>query len=141
MQAGAANNVPVPLKMKLSDKVSGEGNFVLKLEAAGTVEVWNVEVSGYEKIESVISSPAKENVCILIVSSGKLILKMNLTELMPFTVDIYNMQGVKMFHQKDENSQKGINEMIININSYPSGMYIIKLNSGKDNFTSKFIKP
>jgi len=141
LQAGAANNVAVPVKMKLSDKVSGEGNFVLKLEAAGTVEVWNVEVSGYEKIESVISSPAKENVCIPIVSSGKLILKMNLTELMPFTVDIYNMQGVKMFHQKDENSQKGINEMIININSYPSGMYIIKLNSGKDNFTSKFIKP
>lgn len=140
VQAGAANGVSVPVKMKLSDKISGEDNFVLKIEAANTIEVWNIQATGYDKTKSAINTLTFNNIkCSAAINSGKLMLKITLAQPMPLNIDIYNLQGIKMSHISNSNYKEGINIISVDLNNYHAGVYLVKINSGTDNLVSKII--
>ena len=142
VQAGAANGVSVPVKMKLSDKVTGENSFVLKLEAANTIEVWNVTMNGYEKIKSAVEKVNGSSIsCIPVIASGKLMLKIGLTQSMPLQIDLYNLQGMKVTGIASQICNAGTTEFTTNLRLYPSGMYFIRLSSGQEQAITKIIIP
>ena len=142
VQAGAANGVSVPVKMKLSDKVTGENSFMLKLEAANTIEVWNVAMNGYEKIKSAVEKVNGSSIsCIPVIASGKLMLKIGLTQSMPLQIDLYNLQGMKVAGIASQNCNAGTTDFTTNLISYPSGMYFIRLSSVQEQAITKIIIP
>ena len=142
VQAGAANGVSVPVKMKLSDKVTGENSFMLKLEAANTIEVWGVAMNGYEKIKSAVEKVNGSSIsCIPVFASGKLMLKIGLTQSMPLHIDLYNLQGMKVAGIASQICNAGTTEFTTNLSLYPSGMYFIRLSSGQEQAITKIIIP
>lgn len=57
------------------------------------------------------------------------------TDNTPYSVSIYNIQGKVIY-----NSSKNINDLIINVNNFIQGMYIIKINCGSNTYRQKIIK-
>ncbi|MFZ4724952.1 MAG: Ig-like domain-containing protein [Paludibacter sp.] len=144
VQAGAANGISVPVKLKLSDKVTGENSFMLKLEAANTIEVWDVAMNGYEKIKSAVETvnSFNRNISVVqVISDKKLQLKVDLTQSMSLQIDMFNLQGVKVANIANQNFCAGTTNFTVNLNSYPSGMYFIRLSSGTEKTITKVILP
>jgi hypothetical protein len=144
VQAGAANGISVPVKMKLSDKITGEKSFMLKLEAANTIEVWDVAMNGYEKIKSAVESfnNYNRNISVVpVVSDKTLQLKVYLTQSMPISIEIYNLQGLKVGNIANQNFNVGTTNFTVNLNSYTSGMYFVRLSSGTEKSITKIILP
>ena len=144
VQAGAANGVSVPVKLKLSDKVTGEGGFILKLEAANTIEVWDIAMTGYSKIKSAVNNvslPEKNISCIPVINSDKILLHVSLTFAMPLQVEVYNLQGVKVEQVVNDIYPVGQSDIQFNVRKYPAGMYLVRLSSGKETVISKIVIP
>ena len=143
VQAGAANGVSIPVKMKISDKISGENNFVLKLEAANTIEVWNIEMNGYVKIKSGIE-PVKyllDNViCQSTITSGNLRLNIELSQSLPIQISLFNAEGVCISKLRNRWLNVGNNCVTIDTNSLISGLYFVRLNAVNETKTFKIIK-
>ncbi len=143
VQPGAANGVAVPVKFPLSDKVSGEGDFVLKLEAANTIELWNVEVSAYEKIKSDILPTRMiiNNIrCMPAVTTGFLVLSMELQESVAVAIDLYTLQGQKVTQIESQTFPAGPNRIIADISMNPAGMYLVRFSAGLEAITFKVVK-
>jgi len=143
VQAGAANGVAVPVRFRLSDKVVGEGDFVLKLEAANTVELWNVEVLAFEKIKSDIKpKPMIFNKirCFPEVTTGFLVLSMELQESATVAIDLYNMHGQKVMQIESQTYPAGTSRIIADISLNPAGMYLVRLRAGQETVTIKVMK-
>lgn len=144
VQAGAANGVSVPVKLKLSDKVTGEGGFMLKLEAANTIEVWGVAMTGYEKIKSAVNNVSVNNrniTCVPVLASGKILLHVSLVQETSLQVEMYNLQGMKVAQISNDTYPAGQTDIQINTQKYPAGMYLVRLGSAKETVTTKIIIP
>lgn len=143
VQAGGANGIAVPVKMKLSDKVTGENGFVLKLEAANTVEVWNIEMNGFEKIKSALHDLNRtlNNIqCLLNSSTNMLTLQMNLVTAIPLKIDLYNIQGIKVSEIKSISYPQGQTTISTDISSLVAGVYLVSVNSGNEQRFFKIVK-
>ena len=143
VQAGAANGISVPVKMKISDKVSGENSFVLKLEAANTIEVWNIEMNGFEKLKSGFHNVNKilnEIVCQSTITTENLKLTVELSQYITVKIAIYNSQGICVSVPENRLFNPGSNNISINLNQFAAGLYFIRVSAGLDYQTLKIIK-
>ncbi len=144
VQAGAANGVAVNVKMKISDKVTGQNNFVLKLEAANTIELWNVQVTGFEKTisnikpisNSLLSSIRSKST----ITRGNLIFDMDLQQSTFVQIDLYNSQGVYVTNIEKRNYTAGKNNVIADISQLPTGLYFVRFKVQNESFTFKILK-
>lgn len=143
VQAGGANGITVPVRLKLSDKVSGESNFVVKLEAANTIEVWNLQMNGYERIKSGlkhINSLINNIKCSTLESTGNLYLTMDLSKTAEVQIDLFNALGMYVSNIKKQFYPSGKNYVITNINQFPGGLYFVRFTSGNETISFKIIK-
>lgn len=139
VQAGAANGVAVSVKMKLSDKISGEGSFLLKLEAANTIEVWGLQMTGFEKLKSGIENVRKSNFsCYPTITDGKLVIE-NLTSECNIEISVYNALGIETTSYEISNSF--INDKFyLDLSKNSRGVYIVKLTTNTGNTTFRVFK-
>jgi hypothetical protein len=143
VQAGAANGVSVPVKMKISDKVNGTGMMLIKLEAANTIEVWNVEMNGYEKIKSHINPVPMllNNIrCLPTITTGFLVLSMELMQTMPVQIDLYNLQGQRISSIDKQIFPAGNNKVMADISQNPAGMYFVRFSTDSETVSLKIVK-
>jgi hypothetical protein len=143
VQAGGANGITVPVKLKLSDKVSGENNFVLKLEAANTIELWNLQMNGYERIKSGlkhVNSLINNIKCSTLASTGNLYLTMDLSKTAEVQIDLFNALGMYVSNIKKQFYPSGKNYVITDINQFPGGLYFVRFTSGNETISFKIIK-
>ncbi len=137
VQAGAANGVAVPVKMKLSDKVTGENSFILKLEAANTVEVWGLQMTGFEKVKSAIGIVKNSKFrCYPTVTNGNLIIENQNSE-ENYQIKIYNNLGVEVQNIECNNFEYKIN---LDLSNLSKGIYFIKVASKTDQTAFRIIK-
>ncbi len=139
VQAGAANGVAVPVKMKLSDKISGDGSFLLKLEAANTVEVWNIQMTGFEKLKSGIENVRESKFrCYPTITDGKLEIE-NLASEGNIEISVFNALGIETTSCVITNSY--INDKFyLDLSNNSRGIYIVKLSTNTENTTFRVFK-
>lgn len=143
LHTGAANGVVVPVSMAFNQNIADEGNWVIKLEAANTIDLWNVTVTAIEKIPSdIISTPMILNNirCVPTVTTGFLILCMDLQESAPVQIGLYNLQGQKVSHIESQTYPAGQNRIIADISMSPPGMYLVRFSTNNEAITFKIVK-
>ncbi len=144
-QSGGANGATISVKLNLSDKLQSESSsFVIKLEAANTIEIWNIEVLGAEKgVTGINKTEYKRTsiLCVPTVTSDFTSVIFNLPETMPVQIGLYNLNG-QFIKQVAYNNwyPAGENSVLTDISNFVSGTYICVVKYGNEIKYSKIVK-
>jgi hypothetical protein len=144
-QSGGSNGTIIPVTFSIADKIPASvTSFVLKLEAANTIEVWDIEVHGAEKITTAIS-PVPAGVpalsAIPSITGGFTSIAFDLEETAPVQIALYSPNGRKVKDVAYNNwFPAGQNAVLCDLSKLPEGLYICILSSENYSRYTKIIK-
>lgn len=78
--------------------------------------------------------------CMPAVTTGFLVLSMELQESVPVAIDLYTLQGQKVTQIESQTFPAGSNRIIADISMNPAGMYLVRFSAGKEAVTFKVLK-
>jgi hypothetical protein len=144
-QQGGSNGSIISVAFPLTDKTPASAtSFVLKLEAANTIEVWDIEVSGAEKTLTAIESiPVNSSslFCIPSVTESFTSIVFDLEETAPVQIALYNTNGRKVKDAACNNwFPAGRNSVLCDISKLQKGLYLCILSFGEYSRYTKIIK-
>ncbi len=145
VQSGTANGTTVPVTFPVADKISSNGSsLVIKLEAANTIEIWDIEVLGAERSNTGIKNSFSGQVnlnCIPAVTSDFTSVVFELGEAMPVEIAIYDLNGRKVKQISGNNwYPAGYNSVLCDVSSLFQGTYICVLYAGEKTIYTKIIR-
>ncbi|MDR2806388.1 MAG: right-handed parallel beta-helix repeat-containing protein [Dysgonamonadaceae bacterium] len=144
-QSGGSNGTVISVAFPLADKTPTSGtSFVLKLEAANTIEVWDIEVLGAEKILTATDSIPVNRFsisCVPSVTEGFSSIVFDLEETAPVQIALYNTNGRKVKDVAYNNwFPAGQNSVLCDVSKLNKGLYICILSCGEYSRYTKIIK-